>query len=338
MAVEDDQSTWLPKPPPPRAVRRDAAIDAALRKFDGVEEVSSPPAARPRPSRSWMRRPQLAVAMSAMFVLIVGVPAALIGLRDEPHRAQPSSSIVAEQNEECAGGKCAPPAATGLPQQPSIQAQKPVATADHAAPAPVAVVTTDASPSVSEADSKVVSKAESAPAEMVAPRVAPPAPANITAAPPPPAPPPPPPPPPPAAERSAEVASDIVLTGTRISNRAAQASSAARVTSGQQGFTAFLSRLQAATGANDRRAIVRLVAFPLRVNAPGGTRIYRDAPSVERDFDQIFTAKVRRAILGERPGKLFVRDQGAMIGNGELWFDQVCRGPSCSVRITAVNP
>src|SRR3982751_1610552 len=104
MAVEDDQSTWLPKPPPPRGVRRDAAIDAALRKFDGVEEAASRPAAQQRPG-SWMRRPQLAVAMSAAFLLIVGVPAALIGLRDDPHGSQPASSMVAEPSDECVGGK-----------------------------------------------------------------------------------------------------------------------------------------------------------------------------------------------------------------------------------------
>ena len=38
MAVEKDQSAWLPEPPPPRPARRDAAIDAALRRFDGIDE------------------------------------------------------------------------------------------------------------------------------------------------------------------------------------------------------------------------------------------------------------------------------------------------------------
>ena len=38
MAVDSDQTDWLPKPPPPRPARRDAAIETALRKFDGVDE------------------------------------------------------------------------------------------------------------------------------------------------------------------------------------------------------------------------------------------------------------------------------------------------------------
>ena len=51
MAVEQDQAGLLPEPPPPRPARRDAAIDAALRKFDGVEEPAL--AARERPAPGW---------------------------------------------------------------------------------------------------------------------------------------------------------------------------------------------------------------------------------------------------------------------------------------------
>jgi hypothetical protein len=85
-----------------------------------------------------------------------------------------------------------------------------------------------------------------------------------------------------------------------------------------------------------------MIAFPLRVNAQDGARFYRDAQSVERDYDRIFTPKVRRAILKQRATKLFLRDQGAMVGDGEVWFDHSCPNPECSplgpVRIKAVNP
>jgi hypothetical protein len=78
------------------------------------------------------------------------------------------------------------------------------------------------------------------------------------------------------------------------------------------------------------------------VNGASGARTYRDAASVERDFDRIFTARVKHAILAQRPDGLFVRDQGAMVGDGELWFRETCSNPTCSpsgpVRIVAVNP
>jgi hypothetical protein len=105
---------------------------------------------------------------------------------------------------------------------------------------------------------------------------------------------------------------------------------------------AFLSRLQTAVRSGDRRSILRLIAFPLRVNGLSGVRFYRDEKSVERDFDQIFTPKVTRAILDQRPDRLFTRDQGVMIGDGEVWFSASCTDTECSttgpVRITSINP
>jgi len=94
--------------------------------------------------------------------------------------------------------------------------------------------------------------------------------------------------------------------------------------------------------SGNRRAVIALISFPLRVNAASGAGTYRDASSVERDFDSIFTPRVKQAIARQRADKLFVRDQGAMIGDGEVWFDFTCPNASCSppgpLRIRAINP
>ena len=94
--------------------------------------------------------------------------------------------------------------------------------------------------------------------------------------------------------------------------------------------------------SNDRAALIGMIAFPLRVNHHERSKVYRDAASVSRDFDRIFSARVRQAILSQRPELLFSRDVGTMIGNGELWFEQSCADARCSalgpVRIIAVNP
>jgi hypothetical protein len=180
-----------------------------------------------------------------------------------------------------------------------------------------------------------------------------------------PAPPPPPPPPPPSAsvasaerDDAQESSQDVVVTGTLIRQpgvsaferpprKARRSTESRKLTDAkpvprEQAYAAFLSRLQGAVRADDRHAIVGLVALPLRVNGSGHTRTYRDAESVERDFDQIFTPRVRRAIAGQSSRELFVRDQGAMIGDGEVWFDRTCLNVSCSppgpVRIRAINP
>lgn len=125
-------------------------------------------------------------------------------------------------------------------------------------------------------------------------------------------------------------------------NASGVSSTSAQAVPKEQSYAAFLEGLQAAVRADDRRAAIALIAFPLRVNSAGRTKIYRDAASVERDFDSIFTRQVRRAILKQSAGDLFVRDLGVMIGDGEVWFDQTCPNAGCSpagpVRILAVNP
>ena len=86
----------------------------------------------------------------------------------------------------------------------------------------------------------------------------------------------------------------------------------------------------------------RLQPWEAQGRTRAGPKTYNDRRSVERDFDLIFTPHVRQAILDQRANQLFTNYQGAMIGAGEVWFDESCANSSCSrrgpVRIRAVNP
>ena len=139
------------------------------------------------------------------------------------------------------------------------------------------------------------------------------------------------------------MADNVVVTGSRIPAPGLAAPNALESkAAGESLYSTFLSRLQSAVRANDRRSIVAMIDFPLRVNFASGARSYRDARSIQRDFDRIFTPKVRNAVLRQRPDRLFVRDQGGMVGDGELWFRETCPNAACSpqgpVRIVAINP
>jgi hypothetical protein len=312
MAVEKDN--WLPEPPPPRPARRDAAIEAALRKFDGAEDAALP--ARDGPRRSWAsaHRPQLALALSAMVLVVIGVPAALIGIRNESSPPVMPERAVAVRDVE---------------QPPAVRVAEPP-------PAP--------SPAPAPEPPSAVRKYRGVDREDVLnrlPRAEVAAPVPTVEVPPPP-PPPPPPPAPPARAREEPSAQDLVVTGSRIAQPAMEAPSAAKAMSAEQPYAAFLSRLQAAVRGDDHNALIALVAFPLRVNFAGGARTYRDARSLRADFERVFAPKVKRAVLAQRPDRLFVRDLGAMVGDGELWFRETCPNTSCSppgpVRIVAVNP
>jgi hypothetical protein len=100
-------------------------------------------------------------------------------------------------------------------------------------------------------------------------------------------------------------------------------------------YRGLLSRLQRAVRARDRSAVVRLVRLPLRVNFSSGVRVYRDARDVTRDFDRIFTPRVRRAVLSQKAATLAVGENGARLGNGEIWLSETAAG---EVRVAAVNP
>ena len=310
--MEKDQSAWLPQPPPPRPARRDAAIDAALRRFDGLEEAA-PDSGRPRRSWASSHRPQLAIAFSAMLLVVIGIPAALIGIRNQPAPPEKAPAALAVRD---VGHEPAPRAAVEPPPTtpaPSVELRK-----------------------YRGVDGRIAAESEPpaapAPAVAVAPPVAataPPAPAARMAVGAPPPPPPPPLPPERVADRAEAGAQEVVVTGTQIANPALEAPSAAKMMAAEPAYAPFLAQLQTAVRANDRAALISMMGFPLRV----GSRTYPDAESVERDFDRIFSPRVRRAIGSQRADRLVMSGGQARIGNGELWLGQGHR-----IRIVAVNP
>lgn len=325
MAIERDDMISLPNPPPPRPAARRAAIETALRKFDGIKEPATGRPARQRVRRiQWAtlnRRPAGSLVAAAI-IAVVCIPAIQIAMRDRPPEIATEAGVPAVQ-----------PARDGAAEADSADAAAPAqaqeAVAASAEPSP----TMPQSPSATGADVRAerTSTESDRMVSSPAPAMAVPAPSPFAAAPPP--------PPPPAAEAEEKVsdAGNIVVTGSRIQRRNLES---ARPVSIVDPYGEFLSRLQTALRANDRRAIIRLVAFPLRVSLDGEWRTYRSPREVERDFDRIFTADVRQAALNLRPGALMSRGGGRLKGNDRLWFG--CARKSCSsegsIRLREVTP
>ena len=336
MATDSDDSVSLPKPPPPRPAARDAAIVAAMRRFDG--EAEAPIRAR-RSWGAWVPKDRRAVGAlaTAAVIAIVSVPVAFTTLPDNPRPVAPRSpqAPVEAQPDQVASTVADTASDQG---NESIAAPAPVANEPPAAPSHRSL------PALVAAPVRPATSVE----EMAKTMQAPPAPAMA----------PPPPPPPPAAARSEQYsaeagAQDMVVTGSRIprpdlqkqgnvSVMAERSPEPANSAAPTAAYGQFLSRLQAAVRTGNKGAVVRLVDLPLRVNLAEGARTYRDRRSIERDFDRIFTPRVRQAILDQRADRLFTNYQGAMIGDGEVWFDQTCPNASCSpagpVRIRSINP
>jgi tetratricopeptide (TPR) repeat protein len=101
MAIHDDIAASLPDPPPPAPARRAAAIEQALRRFDGAAQHAAPaPSDRPQ-SKPWLspsgRRYAGALASIAL-VALIGAPLAWQTLRESPapERDEPIAATVAE--------------------------------------------------------------------------------------------------------------------------------------------------------------------------------------------------------------------------------------------------
>ncbi len=322
MGQEGDDRFSLPAPPPPRPAARKAAIEAALRKFDGIAET---PADDGRPSRvPWATRhrgPAVAM-MTAALVAVISIPVVQIALRDDPQ----------EVATETGDPAIAQPRAEPLAEGPPLEAPLPN---DMVAPdTPRATEPPSQPPALIAEDrlSRVLSKPDQKTA-FEPPAMAAPAPAPLAAAPPP--------PPPAEPEAQAEDASNIVVTGSRIRRQNLESASPITVVGADaatEPFAGFLSLLQDLIDRNDRPGVARLVALPFRVTINGERRTYSSSRDIYRDYDLIFTPAVRTSDLS--PDNLQTRGGGRLRGNGRIWFG--CGKPTCSsesaIRIREVNP
>lgn len=181
--MDDDLARSLPEPPPPRPVRRDAAIEAALQRFDAAGEAPrvapGPPPAPAVPSW-WTRigRPQAGMLVTAVLVAAIGVPVALTSIGQRfPATGPETSGTVA--------GRPAPPSDTKPPRVAGpLQEPKPIAPPPQStAPDMVAPDAVPATPSPTVLAGNVQPPAASARkvAGAAAPPPPPPPPAEVAA-------------------------------------------------------------------------------------------------------------------------------------------------------------
>jgi len=320
---EGDDRLSLPVPPPPNPAARRTAIDAAMRKFDGLEPP--PPPRRSFSFAHWARTHRVAAGglVTATLIAIVSIPAIRVAIQDHPAEVATEDRLPAVQNEPVADNAVADSVAAEQPAAPAVQ---PPVSQPGPAPQAVPVVTTNAQEFAPARREEKAGFAAQAPAVMA----------------PPPAPPP---PPPPAAGPEAQAAQgrDIIVTGSRVRQQNLESLSPISVVSSDEigdSYGTFLSRLQDKLGARDKRAVLRMVGLPLHVRVGGETRTYRTRQDIERDYDRIFTRRVEDALIATYSDQLQARDGGKLKGNGSIWFGcglRVCESAE-TIRIREVSP
>ena len=81
---------------------------------------------------------------------------------------------------------------------------------------------------------------------------------------------------------------------------------------------------------DDRRTAASLIRYPIRVDTSAGRKRYASAEELLADYDLIFTPRFREEIGKAFPRNMFVRDEGAMLGSGQVWF-------GADGKVTALN-
>jgi hypothetical protein len=72
---------------------------------------------------------------------------------------------------------------------------------------------------------------------------------------------------------------------------------------------------------NQRDIVAKMMIYPFETNVNGKRTKIASAQAFLAHYDGIFTPAFRATIAGDIPRLMFARDQGVMLGGGEVWFD-----------------
>jgi len=70
----------------------------------------------------------------------------------------------------------------------------------------------------------------------------------------------------------------------------------------------------------DKTTVASLIDYPIEVRLAGVRKTIRGPKELIAQYDAIFSNVYREAIATALPRNMFARDQGIMLGNGEVWF------------------
>ncbi|HIE5742286.1 TPA: hypothetical protein ACXNQT_002036 [Stenotrophomonas maltophilia] len=92
-------------------------------------------------------------------------------------------------------------------------------------------------------------------------------------------------------------------------------------------FEKVFNAFKAAVVGGDRAAVVEEVRFPLNV---GGGKKITGPGQFQRNYEKIITPAVVKAVSEQDFGKVFVNQQGVMIGSGQVWLNGQCLDQACT--------
>nr|WKF55942.1 hypothetical protein HUO10_000386 [Paraburkholderia busanensis] len=105
-------------------------------------------------------------------------------------------------------------------------------------------------------------------------------------------------------------------------------------------YKQFFQQLQQAVAHADKPAVAGMVKYPIKVTLHGKKVTLRTPRDFIAHYDEIFTPALVDVVAKQTYATLFTRDQGVMIGGGEIWFSGICHDKACkdvAVKIITFN-
>jgi len=95
-------------------------------------------------------------------------------------------------------------------------------------------------------------------------------------------------------------------------------------------FQAVFTGLKQAVQQHDASSVAALVSYPITINPRTKQAIsVRTSQTFIARYDQIVTPHIADVIEKQKYEDLFVNDQGAMLGSGEVWIAGICKDKAC---------
>lgn len=86
-------------------------------------------------------------------------------------------------------------------------------------------------------------------------------------------------------------------------------------------FEAMVQTARRAILRGDANLAARFVHFPLTVNTNHGRLVLRNPVQLKASWSRVFTLQIEAKLQEDIPHEMFVHEGEAMLGQGELWFD-----------------
>lgn len=88
--------------------------------------------------------------------------------------------------------------------------------------------------------------------------------------------------------------------------------------------------IQQAVSEGDATTFADWVSYPIEVTADGEDMVIGDAGQFAEHYNDIVTPEIADAVTNQSFNDLFVNDQGAMFGNGQVWMSEICLDDACT--------